>query len=267
MECPEIFQHGERSDENVLDTLYGNCPILLNNDDPLTPSKIIDMRDYIQALQRQATPSMDHLLEFTTAEPTTQLLAPDHLQKLLHRELGNREFDFSRFPFKLQKWDADTERWCLLTIDCHLTAAAFLVYLNKNLTGVFVDRVHTRQILGFDLKNVNHIGTSNLNFIEVTPVLKEPNEADVFLRLTLTNEVSFPRLKFTAPVVMATAPHAFECCICLEGMDGGGANQKISQTGCGMGSGHCFHSRCIDAWFATGMSSCPACRTTIVQQA
>jgi hypothetical protein len=267
MECPEIFQHGERRDGNVLDGLYGNCPILLNNDDPLTPSQNIDMRDYIQALQRQATPSMNHLLEFTTAEHTTQLLAPDHLQKLLHRELGNNEFDFSRFPFKLQKWDTETERWCLLTIDCQLTAAAFLVYLNKNLAGVFVDRVHTRQILKFDHKEVNHTGTSNLNYIEVTPVLREPLQPDVYLRLTLTDEVSFPSLKFTVPVVMATAPHAFECCICFEGMAEGEEDQKISKTGCGMGAGHCFHSLCINGWFRTGNSSCPVCRTTIAKHA
>jgi hypothetical protein len=233
------------------------------------PPKCLQMLDYIKVMQDQECPSMNFLDAFTFHDsPTPFHLANAKSQKSLHHELSEEGFDSSRFPFSLQKWDDKTERWNLLTIDCQLMAVNFLVYLDKNMISFlknrddkqldfktsFEDTVHTHQKLDFKTRFVDHEGPL---YIEVTPVLKEQGKKDVHLKLTITNEVRFDNLKITTPATMVTASPDFECCICFDGVN----NEKIFQTGCG--PGHCFHTMCIDQWFATGRSSCPVCRTTM----
>jgi hypothetical protein len=270
-ERPEIFQHGEKQENNPFDVEYGSCPLLL--DQTYAKNTYLEMKNYIRLLQSLPNPSTEYMQTFTFPdEPKLVSLAPGGMQKIMHKQLEHHGFDFTRFPLKLQKWDVETERWCLLTIDCHLMAASFLVSLNKKLTGQFRDNEHTRQVLNF--KTVKMYQDSLLetfnddallpDCIHVTAVLTEQTTVDTHLRLTITDEVDFPKLKFTTPAVMATASPDFECCICFGKIDTLlNGNEKILRTGCGTEQGHCFHKKCIDTWFDTGKSSCPICRTII----
>ena len=251
IERPEIFQVGKVNPDY---TVHESYPIRLGKKD-----SCISFQNYIQMLGEQGDNlSMDPYRKFTFHNSSTPYYLSDfETQKSFHRGLREEGFDFSRSPFSLQKWDEVTERWNLLTIDCQLMAANYLVYLNRNLTGCFEDRVHTHQKLAFRTREVWQGG---YKCVEVTPVLEEQDKKDVHLKLTITSKVRFANLKITAPATMATASPDFECCICFDGINDK-TNEKIFQTGCG--PGHCFHARCIDRWFKTAGSSCPVCRTSI----
>ena len=264
---PEIIQrpaaYGPHTQTNPYDTEYGAYPLRLACNPVDMRVRYIQMSDFIKQLQTKQEPLSHHSQTFTIpGMQAHETLETDLEQRRIHTSLNNIGFDFSKAPFKLQKWDKAIQRWGMLTVDCQLMAASFLVSLNANLTGEFKDRVHHPQMMDFRTKKIFHADTAQLDYIEVTPVLvtRTQNFAEQveYLNLTLTGDVSFPNLKFTTPAVMADPAADFSCSICF-----GDATEPIFRTGCGGKDGHCFHKKCIQTWFGTGKSSCPCCRTTI----
>ncbi len=258
--------YGPRAQTNSYDTEYGAYPLRLAGNHPADMRvRYIQMSDFIKQLQRNPEPLSHHLQTFTMPGlHVHDALVADSDQRRIHASLNHMGFNFSRAPFKLQKWENAAQRWGLLTVDCQLMAASFLVSLNTNLNGEFKDRVHHPQMMDFRTKKIFRANTMELDYIEVTPLLitRSRSFADrvEYLNLTLTGDVSFPNLRFTTPALMADPATDFSCSICF-----GDAipMEPIFRTGCGGKDGHCFHKKCIQTWFGTGKSSCPCCRATI----
>lgn len=269
MQAPEIFTYGEKVENNPYDELYSPCPIMLTEVEDGQPV-YIHLRDYIRLLQAEPYPSADHRHSFHfPAMMKSVTLAPMHEQMIAHGQLAMERFDFSRFPLKLEKWDPVMQKWRLLTIDCQIVTAAFLVCLARNPDAVFEDTLHTHQKLVFKVEKVfkkNRFGsyTHELDHMVVSPTLVI-GRIEERLRLTITAEVNLPELKFSTPAVMVPPIADFNCCICFSGADiaEDGSVNPVFRTGCGPQSGHCFHTHCMKKWLATGKSTCPECRTVI----
>lgn len=269
---PEIFRVAKRTPEEEeagreFSEKYGKCPLLLHADK--LGSEIIQMSSFIRHMQKIESPISYSCMEMFVIEGQSSLkmLSHPNYQMLLHLKLDAKKFDFSRFPFKLQKWDTESKQWCLLTIDCQLAAASFLVYLEKKPTAVFEDARHKDQVLHFETTIVEERVTGT-RYTQVTPSLltKKPKEGEKpqeWLRISLSSEVSFPTLKFTTPAVMQPPRPDFNCAICLLGVESVQPDEDIYVAGCGPEDGHCFHRHCIESWFAQNKMTCPYCRTVI----
>jgi hypothetical protein len=269
---PGIFRVAERTPEDerigkCYSEKYGKCPLLLESEKP--GSKIIQMSSFIRCMQKIQSPISYNYMEMFVieGEPNLMMLSHATWQNHFQNELAARRYDFSRFPFKLQKWDKESKQWCLLTIDCQIAAASFLVYLEKKPEAVFEDTRYQDQVLHFETKVMHERGTGT-RYIQVTPSLltKNPKEGEArqeFLRISLSSEVSFPTLRFTTPAVMQPPSTEFNCPFCLEGVESIPADEEIYSAGCGSENGHCFHRHCIEGWFAQNKTSCPICRTEI----
>jgi hypothetical protein len=245
---------------------YGSYPLEIRNDQT---HQVIDMERFIKARQRIVQPDTYSPFEMFADDSTYEMIQLSGLnrQKILHETLRDQGFDFSKIPFKLQKWDPVSNQWIMLKIDCQLMAVSYLTYLEKKKEAAdpFIDRKHKEQLLAFETTPVRENGVT---FMVVTPLLitptPKPGEKEKeWLRICLSGNVSFPALKITSPAVMQPPKADFTCHICFDDITSIAAGENVFQTGCGNDSGHCFHRHCIEAWFAQGKSSCPNCRTII----
>lgn len=258
---------------------YGDCPLLLFSDPNGTNEPIyLQMKDWIKSLTLQQVPLSYHFRQPFMESGNSEFLKLECLrwQRFLHDKLQAEGFSSARFPFKLEKWDTVANQWRMLTVDCHVIVAAYLIFLGKHPGRKFTDYVHTHQMIDFKInpffKNAGGGVDDVLDYIEVTPILVTPREIpehdiEEGLRLTITTTTAssggdlFPKLKFTTPAVMTSPPPEFYCGICLRGIEDAG--EKVFRTGCSGDHGHCFHRHCIEGWFSTNHTSCPLCRTTI----
>lgn len=265
---------------------YGDCPLIIitppSPGSSREPPRYVQMKDWIECLASSQVPPMSYHFQQPFSEPGNSMyLNLDGLrwQRYLHEKLWFEGFSSANFPFKLEKWDPESNRWLMLTIDCHVIVASYLIFLGKQPDmRRFVDYVHSRQTIDFKTEKVlkTSLGVLRqeervLDYIEVTPILvtrteRGDVEEEEGLRLTVSDNCGlFPNIRFTAPAVMAAPPTDFTCGICLNGNfnedDDRRVDEPVFKTGCG--GVHCFHRHCIEGWFSTGKSSCPLCRTTI----
>jgi hypothetical protein len=260
---PEIISTVPGNEEagRLLAHEYEDCPLYTESDNP----PYIQMSSYIRCMQSISRPiSYHHDNTFEMEGGRFRMnLKELSAQRLFHRFMQDEGFDSSRFPFRLEKWDKESNQWCLLTIDSQLTAACFLVYLEKNPSAKFKDTTYKDQVLHFETSLVDE---EDEEFILVTPSLlnKNPKEGEPtqeWLRIRLSGEVTFPKLRFTTPGVMQHPPPDFGCAICFGGSESLQVNEKIYLSGCDTKKGHCFHRGCIERWLALGNPRCPICRT------
>jgi hypothetical protein len=231
---------------------YGDFPVRLSG------GSYVQLASLMRVWQQIPGAEVDHTMPFRL-EGGIFTLSPDFVQRGVHRALRGERFDFSRSPLKLQKWNHVKQAWEPLSIDCVLMTAAFLVHRNRTPGGVFQDRNHTRQRISFRAVEVME---NEIKRTLITPVLTGEGD-DEALRLELSDEITamLANLRFSVPAVMATAADDFSCSICLGGGETLGDGERVFTTGCR--TGHSFHKRCIDQWFATGRTSCPVCRKAI----
>jgi hypothetical protein len=262
---PEIARASPGNEEvgSLLREEYGDCPLFIQSKE--TP--VIQMSNFIRCMQSISRPISYNCTNTFEMEGERYRMNLKGLteQRLNHRFLLMGGFDPSLSPFRLEKWDTESNQWCQLTIDCQIAAACFLVYLEKNPRAKFNDPTYEDQVLQFETSTVLEEDDS---FIQVTPSLvnKNPKEGEPiqeWLRIRLSSEVSFPKLRFTTPGVMRTPLPDFECAICFGESDTLQANEKIYMSGCGANKGHCFHRGCIERWLGQGNQRCPICRTAM----
>ncbi|KAI3449014.1 hypothetical protein Pfo_005679, partial [Paulownia fortunei] len=74
----------------------------------------------------------------------------------------------------------------------------------------------------------------------------------------LPQEFLRPRPPAGAAVFDQDSHNSPYCAICLNDIRGGDSYRKLPDCG------HCFHARCIDAWFKSH-STCPLCRIQVPQ--
>ena len=269
--CPVIFECNDTALSLAYTTVYGACPLRVNGG-------CIGIANYIRSIQNTRIPfsyTPGERFKVVGSQYINQLKNLT-IQKTFHDLLKNAGYDFSISPFKLQKWDSDSNKWRQLTIDCQIVAAAFFVYLEKNPSSTFIDPIHQETVMAFRTARVTKNGKS---YIEVTPLLKNGDHEEG-LCLSIKSDVSFPALKFTSPAVIADPTDDFICPVCLGGPETHTeivdnvdvvVKEKIFRTGCGNEEGHCFHRQCIEQWFSSQAPnpsngkkpSCPICKTTI----
>jgi hypothetical protein len=259
---PEITRVAPGNEEvgRLLREEYGVCPLFTQSKE----TQVIQMSDFIRCMQSISRPISYNCTNTFEMEGQRYRMNLKGLteQRINHRFLSMGGFDSSLSPFRLEKWDKDSNQWCQLTIDCQIAAACFLVYLEKNPRAKFDDPTYEDQVLHFETLTVRE---EDDTFIQVTPSLvnKKPKEGEPtveWLRLRLSSEVSFPKLRFTTPGVMRPPPPDFECAICFGESE---ANEKIFISGCAANKGHCFHRGCIERWLEQGDRRCPICRTAM----
>jgi hypothetical protein len=269
-EQPEIFQIGPKSTQGPTEynEIYGNAPLVLSGFSGEDGNKYIQMERFIHLLQQNPSPLSYHYQEDFPYPEDHYLRRLGRLenQKYLYQDLNVHGFDFSKIPFKLQKWDQVSKQWRMLTIDYQITGACFLVFLSKNPRASFEDTAHTDGKLKFVTKPV-YRGNS-LEYVEVTPLLEKfrfgdavPVEEILLLTLEECIRKSFPNLTFTMPSILDAPSRDFACLVCLEEEVGDGLIFKAM-------CGHCFHRHCIEQWFeSSGKNTCPLCRRSILRDA
>lgn len=297
-ERPEVMKCDKPSVPSIAgfqynsDNAYGDCPLVILSSSSSSSGvggggggrvRYVQMKNWIKCLSLAQVPLSYHFQEYfsdTTEEEvgsssssSFQRLDGLRWQRYLYEKLWFEGFSTVNFPFKLEKWDPESNRWRMLTIDCHVTVAPYLIFLGKHPDRKFIDPVHSCQKIGFRTNKVfKSPNLRELDYIEVTPMLVTPKEAperdiNEGLRLTVTDVGLFPMLRFTMPAMMAPPPPDFNCGICFNGIDEDHHHQyhdreQVFRAECGGGL-HCFHRQCIERWFSIGKSSCPMCRTTI----
>jgi hypothetical protein len=269
---PGIFQVVKRTPEEIeagssISATYGDCPLVLQAEK--LGSKIIQMESYYRAIRKIEHPTSAGFQEgfVIQGNPTVMKLSNAFIQRQLHSDLMDAKFDFSRFPFKLQKWNPVDKEWDLLTIDCQLDALSFLLYLDKNPAAKFGDVRHTEQVLHFETAQMQE-RLAGTRYIQVTPSLltlnpKEEENPRELLRIQVKSTITFQNIRFTAPAVMKPPSPTFNCPVCLSGMESIQQGEEIYMAGCSYGDGHSFHKKCIEKWFARSKTTCPVCRTVI----
>ena len=257
---------------------YGDCPLVLSQSMYCRErQRYIQMEDWIKCMK-----SLPVMLSYNIQQPfvepghdVLQSLKDLRWQRFFYDQLWSQGFSTTNIPFKLEKWDHETNQWTMLTIDSHAMVAAYLVYLGKTPTEKFKDCLHSHQLIDFKTKafykppgivSRDRGYHTVLDYIEVTPILVTPKESGVeeeSLRLTTSRSDLFPNLRFTTPAVLAAPPAEFHCMICLSGVEIMDPCEMVFRTGCSH-TGHCFHRQCIENWFSTQVSSsCPTCRSNI----
>lgn len=265
MSGQEVFVPSDASSNGptVYNTAFGDAPlVLMPNSGSGSTHRFIQMDHFIRCMQQIRSPLSYFFQEEFTEPGSDVLLRLRNLndQKTLHNDLNRAGFDFSSMPFKLQRWDKASNKWCLLSIDFQIMAACFLAFLEKNPDAHFTDDFHAPTKLMFVTDRV--YGPQGLDYIRVTPMLRitKPEQAIANAeRLLLAideRKVSFPMLKITLPAILEVPSADFEC-FCFEQAEPGTLVYKAM-------CGHRFHRNCIKTWLSRNTEkTCPMCRRII----
>ena len=265
MSGQEVFVPSDASSNGptMYNTVFGDAPLVLMPNNGSRPTHhFIQMAHFIRCIQQIHSPVSYHFQGGFTEPGSDVLCRLSNLsdQKAFYRDLNRAGFDFSSMPFKLQRWDKASKKWCLLSIDFQIMAACFLAFLEKNPDAYFIDDFHALTKLEFVTNRV--YGPQGLDYIRVIPMLRimKPGQAIVNEeRLLLAideRKVSFPMLKITLPAILEEPSADFQC-FCFEQAEPGGLVYKAM-------CGHRFHRDCIKTWLSRNTEkSCPMCRRII----